>query len=246
MFSKPRRAATVMILRENTAHSLEVLMLLRHPDNKFVPLNYVYPGGAVDAEDTAPELIELCKGIRPLDALRIIPDAESSESAMGYWIAAIRETFEETGILYAVRSDGEHFRITKDREKEIFFQYRQKIQKKELSFHEMLKKEALFPDAGRLFFFSRWITPPFSAIRYDAHFFVAGFPGGHEVHHDGTELTEHCWIRPADALAKYQHGQFRMVLPTIETLREVSVFSAIDEAIAGLSKSKYRHIYRSG
>jgi 8-oxo-dGTP pyrophosphatase MutT (NUDIX family) len=246
MFSTPRRAATVMILRESSEHSLEVLMLLRHPDNKFVPLNYVYPGGAVDTDDTAPELIEQCRGIRPRDALNVIPHAESPDAAIGYWIAAVRETFEETGILYAVRHDGEPFRITNEREKERFFQHRQKIFKKELLFHEMLQQEDLFPDAGRLFFFSRWITPPFSAIRYDAHFFVAGFPEGQEVSHDGTELTDHCWIRPADALEKYRHREFRMVLPTVETLREVSVYNAIDDAITGLTQSSYRHIYRSG
>ncbi|HON78790.1 MAG TPA: hypothetical protein PK544_09890 [Spirochaetota bacterium] len=249
MFSRPRSAATLMILRNGVnggGQSPEVLMLLRHPGNKFVPLNYVYPGGAVDEEDTAGDIIDRCRGIVPLEAMNIIPEAKTPEYAMGFWIAAIRETFEETGILYAVNSNGDPVTLSGPEEKERFSRYRREIHEKKLSLYSMLEREGLFPDAGRIFFFSRWITPPFSSIRYDAHFFVAGFPEGQDVRHDGKELTEHVWISPAEALAKYRQGNFRMVLPTVETIREAGRYQTIEDAISGLSQSKYRNVCHSG
>lgn len=238
-----------MILRNGNGSrgpSPEVLMLLRHPENKFVPLNYVYPGGGVDKDDTSGEMIERCRGLQLSNAYDIIPDAQSPEHAMGFWIAAIRETYEETGILYAVNSEGDPVVMSEEKDRDRFYRYRRDMYEKKISFFAMLEKEDLYPDAGQLFFFSRWITPPVSPIRYDAHFFVAGFPEGQDVQHDGKELTEHLWIRPADALDKHRRGNLKMVLPTVETLRQAGRYQTMEDAISGLAKNKYRHVTHSG
>jgi 8-oxo-dGTP pyrophosphatase MutT (NUDIX family) len=153
----------------------------------------------------------------------------------GYLVAAVRETFEETGVLFARDRTGALLRLDGERVRNRFSDYRKSLLGGNISFEEMLDRETLSVAADCLNFFTRWITPSFSPIRYDAHFFIARMPGHQQVEHDGHELVRHIWLTPAEALGRYEAGRMRMVLPTVETLRAVSRFSNIDDAIKVLS-----------
>jgi 8-oxo-dGTP pyrophosphatase MutT (NUDIX family) len=236
MFSNPRKASTVIILRKLSGFhcdQFEVLMVLKSPNSKFVPSHYVFPGGSVDSNDLSPQMEDHCSGITARQAMKIIPNASRPEEALAFWVAAIRETFEETGILFAYDKDNSIISLNDSRKKKLIEEYRKHINNNNISFFEFVEKENLVLAADRLKFFSRWITPALSPIRYDTHFFIAQAPDKQSAMHDGSELTGHLWITPADALGRFNTRNFNMALPTVKTLEQLGIFKSIDEA-AGL------------
>ncbi len=236
LFAKPRRASTLVILRESrggSGHgSFEVLMLLRHRNNKFAPSRYVFPGGAADKEDEHSDITDRCRGMTAEKANRFIPGVNPPQTALASWVTAVRETFEESLLLFAYDSAGEPVSLEDENQAARFSEYRRKIYKKEITFNQMVIKENLSLATDRITYLAHWVTPVFSPIRYDTRFFIAKAPAGQTVQHDNRELIRQIWITPADALAQYAKGTFRMVLPTIMTLEELSAFKSIDEAIS--------------
>ncbi len=227
MFTKPRKASTVMMLQKNQGDDFRVLMLLRHRDNPFVPGNYVFPGGALDENDYAPEWSSCCSEISSFDSLEGNTSFSSKEEALPYFVAAVRETFEETGILMAERKNGESL-MHKPPQEAFTEKNRKRVYNGDVSFLDFIRDEDLILSTSELIYHSRWITPRVFPIRYDAHFFVTLVPEDVTVKHDGYELVEHEWITPENALEKYRAGKMKMVLPTVESLRSVSGLSSID------------------
>ncbi len=231
-----------MVLRNRAKGAgapFEVLLLLRHPDNKFVPCHYVYPGGAVEDGDVSSDMgafLDYGEAERMND--EGLPRGEDGSGGMkGFLIAAVRETFEETGVLFARDRTGGLLRLNEENIRRKYSDYRKTLFGGKISFEEMLNRENLFVAADLLTFFTRWITPSVSPIRYDAHFFIARMPEYQQVEHDGHEMVRHIWLSPLEALRLYEAGEMRMVLPTVETLRSVSMFSSIDDAIQTLSRN---------
>jgi hypothetical protein len=232
MFSKAHRASTITIVRESKkipGQNFEVLLLLRHENNRFVPLNNVFPGGAMDDLDCSDDIVNCCKGLTRTNACNIISDIEEPEIAFGTWITGIRETFEESGLLFAYSGNGDIVSFKKKEEKEKFNNYRKEIYEKKLSFYDMIKREGLIVATDKIFYNSHWITPPFLSIRYDTRFFIAIAPEMQDVMHDGFELTEHIWITPSKALKRHKEGTLKMVLPTVSTIKGLNKFYSIDE-----------------
>ena len=235
MYATPTDAATVMLLRpyqNATVTDIEVLMVLRNRRSSFVPGYHVYPGGILDAEDYEPRIERFCRGIDRARASEILPDMSRPEKALGAWVAGIRESFEEVGMLIALRRDGSPVAIRSEAERVRFCGYRRALSKGEMKFHEMLEKEDLILPLDRLLYFSHWITPEPLPLRYDVRFFAAEAPTDQAVIHDGVELTEHLWLRPSVALEEYEKGRINMVLPQIMTLADVSRFKTVEEALA--------------
>ncbi|PKN17267.1 MAG: hypothetical protein CVU71_17205 [Deltaproteobacteria bacterium HGW-Deltaproteobacteria-6] len=238
----PADATTVMLLRpcrDRGLKDIEVLLVLRNRKSSFVPGYHVFPGGSLDPEDYQPGIERFIRGIDRNQAARILTDMSQSEKALGAWVAGIRETFEEVGLLMARKKDGTPVNISTQEECQKFENYRRLLNAGEIKFSEMLEAENLFLPGDALHYFSHWITPELFPLRYDVRFFLAEAPGGQPVAHDGVELTDHVWLRPSAALKDYEAGRMDMVLPQIITLQELSRFKTIEEALAAARK---RHV----
>ncbi len=227
----PRDAATLLLLRQGT-DGPEVLMVKRHPGNAFVPDCYVFPGGAVDTGDEEAAAAGRCLGLDGRTAHTLLPDLPSPEAALALWIAAVRETFEETGLLLACDGEGHMADLSGNASKSLWAGHRRSLRDKRTSFFNLLERENLYPACGVLRYLSRWITPLGLPIRYDVRFFVAPAPPGQEASHDQRELTEHVWIQPRHALDRCTQGTFDMVLPTIRTLEDIAGFATVEETLA--------------
>lgn len=233
MFVRPKEAATVILLRrreEQPTEGFEVLMVLRSKESKFVPSFHVFPGGALDEEDCSPEMEALCRGVEPSRAFAVLKGIPSPAMALGTWVAGIRETFEEVGLLLAYQANHRFPSFAKENTGR-YRSYRDLLQQEKLSFREILQKEALTLAADRLHYFSHWITPWFLPIRYDVRFFVVEAPAEQEALHDGIELTDHLWITPQEALRRYHENRFEMVYPTLMTMQALLPYRQIEEVI---------------
>ena len=233
MIVTPKDAATIMLLRPCHSASdrhFEVLMVLRHPQNKFVADSYVFPGGALDTQDGANFFESHCRGIDRARAERIIPDMPSPARALAAWVAAVRETFEEVGMMLAYDQKGSLLSLTGE-EAERFSRYRHDLNAGKTDFERIISAEKLTLATDRIFYYSHWITPEASPIRYNVRFFAARAPEGQVPLHDGFELTRHVWITPQEALRDNAKGKFRMVLPTIMTMKELSLFRSLEDVM---------------
>jgi 8-oxo-dGTP pyrophosphatase MutT (NUDIX family) len=238
MVTKPKDAATVVLIRNRPLpeKGIEVLMVLRNPRSDFVPGSYVFPGGGLEKEDCFPGMESCCFGMNREGAAHILGDPSAAERALGILVAGIRETFEEVGLMMACKDDGSILSITADEEVKRFHDYRRSLREETITFYELLIKEGLTLAVDRLHYFSRWITPELSPIRYDTRFFVAEAPANQEALHDGLELTKHLWVTPGEALERYGRGTFNMVVPTVITLEDLERFSTVEETIHSLRK----------
>lgn len=233
MVVKPRDAATVVPIR-TSRHSeggIEVLMVLRHSKSKFVPGCYVYPGGRLDEDDYSSGIESFCTGIDNKKAQHLIKDAFPSEKALGAWVAGIRETFEEVGLLLAYEEDGSLISLNSEERREKFSAYRRSLYDGKIKLKDVLKEEGLTLAADRLHYFSHWITPELLPLRYDVRFFITEMPENQMVMHDGIELIKHVWISPQDALHEYEVERVDMVLPTVMTLVELSKYRTVGDVI---------------
>jgi 8-oxo-dGTP pyrophosphatase MutT (NUDIX family) len=186
----------------------------------FVPGAWVFPGGRVDAADSGPALHERIRGL---------PSPPVPGTA--YWTAALRELFEETGVLLARTGDGEWAPdASSSRSVEGC--------RRALMDHSSTLVEVL--DPGRhprrrgTVHAAHWITPVVEPRRYDTHFFVAALPEGRAATHDPREMTEAAWLTPAAALARFEQGTLPMVFPTVKTLQLLRDYDSVDHALAAL------------
>ncbi len=232
-------AATVILLRpcqEAGVKDIEVLLVLRNSRSSFVPGYHVFPGGSIDAGDYAPGIERFISGVNRNQASQLLKDMTQPEKALGAWIAGIRETFEEVGVLIARKMDGLPVTIRSREESLRFSRYRQALIRGEIRFTQMLEAEELVLPVDCLHYFSHWITPELFPLRYNVRFFVAEAPEGQTVICDGVELTDHIWLRPSVALNDYETGKIEMILPQIMTLTELSNFKTIKEVIESVKE----------
>ena len=239
MVAVPRDSATLILLRNSgPSHTgLEVLMLRRHSDSSFLPGAYVFPGGVVEAGDYTPNVEELCTGVTFEKAREIVDAASPPQKALGFFVAAIRETFEESGVLLAYGPSTDL--ITNGGEKRIrFARYRKRIQEGPFSFIEMMRKEGLRLATDKLFYFSHWITPEMAPTRFDTRFFVAAAPLEQEASHDETETTDSRWVSPKEVLEKRKIGELTIAYPTYRNIGALAEFSSVHEVIASTRRKE--------
>ncbi len=241
----PKDAATVILLRksrEPEKGNFEVLLVLRNLKTRFVPGSYVFPGGCLDREDAAPDMEHFFTGVDRKKAHALFPDMSSPDKATGIWVAGIRETFEEAGMLMAYQKDNTLVAINSDHLAEKFRSYRQRLRKGLISLKTILLNEGLTLATDRLHYFSHWITPELLPLRYDVRFFLAEAPPNQTAIHDGIELTGHIWITPQQALEAFKHKSLDMVVPTLVTIEELTGYKTIDDAIESTRRKEIRPI----
>ena len=216
-----RPAATVLLVRDG-ANGLEVFMVVRHHKIDFASGALVFPGGSVDPGDYAnaahPALSSANAGL--------------DERGRALRVAAIRETFEECGVLLA-RPRGADALIDGERCAAIG------AQAKGRSFAELIAAEDLSLALDALTPFAHWITPPIMPKRFDTHFYIAAAPRDQLARHDGEELVDSTWINPLRALAEADAGTFTMVLPT---RLNVQMLSESPDAASALAAARTRRI----
>ena len=204
-----RPAATVLLLRDGAA-GLEVFMVVRHREIEFAGGALVFPGGRVEEADA-----ELAGG-DPLGA---------------YWIAGIRETFEECGVLLA-RPPGEADMIRADRLLAVADRHHAALLRNERSLPEVLTAENLEPATEALVHWAHWVTPASRSKRFDTRFFLAAAPPDQLAAHDGLESVESVWIAPARAVAEADAGQRRLVFATRKNLEKLARHATVADAMA--------------
>jgi 8-oxo-dGTP pyrophosphatase MutT (NUDIX family) len=196
----PRPAATVLLVRDG-AEGLQVFMVVRHHKIDFASGALVFPGGKVDPED------------------RLLAGDDDERAAR---VAAVRETYEECGVLLARARDGGELALSADPR----------------PFRERLEAEKLEPALDALTPFAHWITPPILAKRFDTRFYIVAAPADQTAAHDGGEAVDSVWIEPARALREGADGRRTLVLATRLNLELLGQSATAAEAIATAQKRR--------
>ncbi|WP_210593630.1 NUDIX hydrolase [Streptomyces sp. GESEQ-35] len=222
----PKRAATVMLLKD-TDTGPAVHMLRRRASMAFAGGAYAYPGGGVDPRDVD-HLIRWAGPTRAWWADRL--GVDETTAAQAIVCAAVRETYEEAGVLLAGPTPDS---VVGDTTGDDWEADRAALVARDLSFAEFLERRGLVLRSDLLGAWTRWITPEFEPRRYDTWFFVAALPEGQRTRNVSGEADRTVWTTPADAAASYDKGELLMMPPTIATLRQLSRYAMAAEALAG-------------
>ena len=207
-----RPASTVLLLRDGPAGP-EIFMVVRHREIEFAAGALVFPGGRVEAADA--EIATAVGATDPLGAFRV---------------AAIREAFEESGLLLARTLGG--VALDPAQGAAVAAAHRDALNAGSRGFAALLQAEGLVPDVDALVRFAHWVTPADLAKRFDTHFFLAPAPGGHAATHDGHEAVDSVWISPAQALAEADAGQRTLLFPTRLNLQRLAEAADLAAALA--------------
>ncbi|MEV8551888.1 NUDIX hydrolase [Streptomyces glaucescens] len=221
---RPRRAATVMLLKD-TGSGPTVHMLRRRASMAFAGGAYAYPGGGVDPRDDERH-VRWAGPTRAWWAGRLGVDETAAQAIV---CAAVRETYEEAGVLLAGPTPDT---VVGDTTGDDWEADRAALVARDLSFAEFLDRRGLVLRSDLLGAWTRWITPEFEPRRYDTWFFVAALPEGQRTRDVSSEADRTVWIRPADAAAAYDEGELLMMPPTIATLRQLTPYVTAAQALA--------------
>ncbi len=209
-----RPSSTVIVARAG-AGAPEIFMVRRHEQSSFGSA-YAFPGGVVDPEDS--EVHESCHGLTSTEAnSRLGID----DNGLDYYSAAVRELFEEAGVLLANLSSLD----------EDLASVRDALNDGSLNWAEFVTQRKLALDCSNLHYISHWITPPIMPKRYSTRFFLTTLPEGQDAAHCGGELTESCWATATDMLAAGRRGEVKLHYPTIKTLESVARHKTMDKLV---------------
>jgi len=224
----PSPAATLVLLRDRAGGGVETLLIQRHHKSRFAAGDFVFPGGRVERDDTPTDAAGWCVGLDEATAARRLGVGEG-HAALGYWIGAIREAFEEVGALMAYGSDGG---LVRDPAR--FSAQRRSCQQDHRTFWEFLRAEGLRLATDRLTYFAHWITPEENPLRFDTRFFAAVMPPAQTPVPDEHEIVAVRWLAPAEAAAARERGEMGLRLPTLKSLMLFDGAPSADEAIDGV------------
>lgn len=240
----PRNSATVILLRERDRGPFEVFLMRRHRGQAFMGGAFVFPGGALEEGDAAREIEACLEGFGQADAQRLLQEPDLPGTlALGLFLAAIRETFEEAGILLARdASSGRTIDLTDPDRASRFSRYRLDLHAGRLGLAQLAGQEGLLYAPDLLTPYSHWITPEIEARRFDTRFFLARLPAGQVPTHDRMELTESRWMTPADALAEHDAGRIVLMPPTLKTMEELQAHAATESLFAAARSRQIRAI----
>lgn len=235
-----RPAATVIIVRE-AEPGYEIFMLRRASESAFAGGMYVFPGGRVDGDDHLHKYDAFRRG--PTQAQAAQQQALGDEWR-GYWIAAIRETFEEAGLLLAYDTTGALVTYDDDERARRLHDYRTPLNDGEISLLEICEREQLTLAVDHVHFYNRFITPLGRPRRFDTRFFIAQTPPGQTGRHDEWETVDSTWITPAEALARNAAGEFDLMNVTKMQLQRLAENPAYADVIKMASTNRHFPVHR--
>ncbi|WP_424643543.1 NUDIX hydrolase [Embleya sp. AB8] len=234
----PRRAATVVLLRDRPAGT-EAYLLRRHTTMKFAAGMYAFPGGGVDPRDA--DHSPAWAGPAPAEWAKRLGTGVAEARAIV--CAAVRETFEESGVLLA---GPDPTSIVSDTTGADWEADRAALVAREVTLTEFLERRALVLRSDLLGAWGRWITPEYEDRRYDTWFFVAALPAGQRTRDVSGEADRVTWARPADALAQHRARELAMLPPTIDTLRHLADLTDAEAALAAAAEREITPIMARG
>lgn len=223
----PRPASAVVLARparpaaglSGASAGIEVFMVRRHVRSEFVPDAFVFPGGSVGADDVATELVPgLCD---------VAPEGRTALGT-GFRVAAIRECFEEAGVLLATRHGAPATFTTGELPR--LAELRDALNRRETNAGDVARALDVTLATAELLHWAHWITPEPMPKRFDTHFFLAAMPERQQAAHDQIETTAGAWMRPEEALARFEAGDFPLVFATIHQLRALTGLGSLDAA----------------
>ena len=223
----PRDAATVLVVRQGDG-DIEVFMVQRPARGDFPDL-HVFPGGKVDGHDG--ELGHACLGLDDAEASRRLT---LEEGGLRFWVTAIRECFEESGVLLAYR-DGVLFEPRDEPERHRFEDYRNALAAGETSLGKVVSAEGLTLATDRVAYFSHWITPEMAPARFDTRFFLAVMPPKQSARGHLRETVGGDWVSPTDALGRFDAGDWQMIFPTLTTLGMIKCYRTVEALFDAVS-----------
>jgi 8-oxo-dGTP pyrophosphatase MutT (NUDIX family) len=213
----PRDAATVILLRDREEGHYEVFLMRRGRNQAFMGGAHVFPGGRQSRIGVG--------GFCAADAKRLLQEPDLSEAtALGLFMAAIRETFEEAGVLLARDVHGGEVDLSAPETAARFAAYRLELHENRMTLADLAQREGLLFAPDLLSPYSHWITPEIETRRFDTRFFLAKLPEGQVPIHDRMELTESRWLAPIFALTEHAAGRIVLMPPTLKTIEELLSF----------------------
>jgi len=224
--ANPDQASSVILLRETEPHGVEVFLTRRPDKPPFVGGKYCFPGSPVHKSDHTEVILRRCRGLSGAKARKILGAHFAPPEALGFWIAAIRALFEEVGVLFAVKENGEP--ITSDVELNVrLLELLAARHDGALDFPALMERENLFCDAAKFAYFSHWQTPAEFSRSFDTRFFLAAMPDYQAPIATAAEVTHSLWLAPDRALQLYNRGELPMAFATFASLRTLADFGSV-------------------
>jgi 8-oxo-dGTP pyrophosphatase MutT (NUDIX family) len=218
----PRPASTVVLARPDACGGFEIFMNRRPEHLDTYAGVYVFPGGRVEPSDFSATMLSLIRGVSPIEAQQALGCDLEPDQCLGYWVAAVRELFEEAGIHFFVNRQGAPFITDTGSLSGSLAEKRRALQQGELEFPQMLDAAALHCDLSRLTYFFHRVTPDHYPTRFDTRFYLASLPPEQEPLEVSEEVAGSVWIAPQEALANHQSKTFPLMPPTLAVLRTLA------------------------
>ncbi len=216
-----------MMVRDGST-GVEVAMLRRSLTASFVGGAHVFPGGAVDPHDGSDAMAERCRGADDMALSRLL---SVGAGGLAFWVAAVRESFEEAGLLVAHDDAGRLVDLRPPAVAQRFVVHRGDVHSGRRLFADVLTEEGLYLRLDQIFSWSHWVTPIGSPRRFDTRFFVCAAPDGQEPLHDERETIASVWLSAADALQRFRDGTINLITPTIKSLEAIGHFPTVASLI---------------
>ncbi|MCB1644053.1 MAG: NUDIX hydrolase [Pseudomonadales bacterium] len=238
-----RFAATVMLIDDRP--DLQVFMMKRNANTAFAGGMWVFPGGSVDEGDAAEKYATYCTHRTDSEACEML---ELTSGGLAFYVAAIREAFEEAGILLALnKSDESQLKLLEPEIISRFDAYRDGVNDGSQDFLAILDQENLILDAAQMHYVARWITPLGPPRRFDTRFFIARMPESQNPVHDDNELIHSVWMSPAEILEGARDKTIGLMPPTMRMIECLAEFnSAADVIAAAEANLPYERIPMNG